>query len=185
MLLNKDHQQILLGIAKSSIEHGLQTREPLRVDLTSLPAELKEERATFVTLQKNGNLRGCIGILEACKPLAEDIAVNAFSAAFKDWRFSPVEASELNELSIHLSLLTPAEPIPFTSEQDLLSQLQPGLDGLILQDGNKRSTFLPSVWSTLPKPVLFLSHLKQKAGLPADYWSDSVKFYRYRADVVS
>jgi len=184
MSLNKEHQQRLLDLAKSSIQHGLQTGRPLKVNLADFPAELTEHRATFVTLHKHDQLRGCIGMLEAVRPLAEDIAENAYSAAFKDSRFPPLEADELDELEIHLSILTPAEPVSFTSEQDLLNQLQPGIDGLILQEGHRRGTFLPSVWEQLPKPEQFLRHLKQKAGLAPDYWSENVRIYRYRTEVI-
>ncbi|MFI3157338.1 MAG: AmmeMemoRadiSam system protein A [Methylococcaceae bacterium] len=184
MSLNNAHRQLLLDLAKSSIEHGLQTGRPLIINLDDYPEELTELRATFVTLEINHQLRGCIGMLEAVRPLAEDIAENAFSAAFKDRRFPPLDAGELDDLKIHLSILTPAEPVSFSSEQDLLSQLQPGIDGLILQEGNRRGTFLPSVWESLPEPEQFLRHLKQKAGLPPDYWSKTILIYRYRTERV-
>jgi AmmeMemoRadiSam system protein A len=146
---------------------------------------LTERRATFVTLQKHQQLRGCIGMLEAVRPLVEDIVENAFAAAFKDRRFLPLEVDEWDELDIHLSLLTPAEPIIFHSEQDLLNQLQPRIDGLILEAGYHRGTFLPSVWEQLPEPAAFLRHLKQKAGLASDYWSDNIKVYRYQTEIIS
>ncbi len=130
MSLNKEHHRWLTELASSSIRHGLQTGKPLIIDLAECPAELAEQRATFVTLQKQHQLRGCIGTLDAVRPLAVDIAENAFSAAFRDPRFPPLEAHELSDLDIHLSILTPAEPIAFTSEQDLLKQLQAGIDGL-------------------------------------------------------
>lgn len=182
--LNKEQQQCLLTLAKNSIQHGLAKGKPLAVNLSDFPAELTVKRATFVTLQKHGQLRGCIGILAASRPLVVDIAENAFSAAFQDPRFPPLAARELDDLEIHLSILTPAEPIEFSSEQDLLSQLQPTIDGLILQEGNRRGTFLPSVWEQLPDPKQFLRHLKQKAGLPSDYWSETVKVYRYHAEII-
>lgn len=168
MSLNKEHQQRLLDLAKSSIQHGLQTGRPIKVNLADFPAELTEHRATFVTLHKHHQLRGCIGMLEAVRPLAEDIAENAFLAAFKDPRFPPLACDEFGELEIHLSLLTTAEPVSFTSEKDLVAQLQPGVDGLILEEGRRRGTFLPSVWEQLPQPEQFLRHLKQKAGLAPD-----------------
>ncbi|MFA5921052.1 MAG: AmmeMemoRadiSam system protein A [Methylococcaceae bacterium] len=209
MSLNKEHQQRLLDLAKSSIQQGLQTGRPLKVNLADFPAELTEHRATFVTLQINHQLRGCIGMLEAIRPLAEDIAENAFLAAFRDPRFPPLADDEFGKLEIHLSILTPAEPVSFTSEQDLISQLQPGIDGLILEepeiydvankreqlppriDGlilekrRRRGTFLPSVWEQLPEPEQFLRHLKQKAGLAPDYWSENIKIYRYRTEMIS
>ena len=184
MSLNKEHQQRLLDLAKSSIRHGLQTGRSLKINLADFPAVLTERCATFVTLQKHHQLRGCIGMLEAVRPLAEDIAENAFLAAFKDPRFPPLADDEFGELEIHLSILTPAEPVSFTSEQNLITQLQPGIDGLILEEGRRRGTFLPSVWEQLPEPEKFLRHLKQKAGLAADYWSENIRIYRYRTEMI-
>lgn len=185
MLLNKEHQQQLLTLAKNSIEQGLQTGQPLKIVLADFPAELMVRRATFVTLQKHHVLRGCIGMLEAVRPLAEDIAENAYAAAFKDPRFPPLQADEWDDLEISLSILTSPEPLVFTSEQDLLSKLKPGIDGLIIEEGYRRGTFLPSVWESLPKPEQFLRHLKQKAGLSADYWSATVQVFRYYTEVIS
>ncbi|WP_020563865.1 AmmeMemoRadiSam system protein A [Methylosarcina fibrata] len=180
--LTKLQRQQLLELAKNSIRHGLRTGRPPAVDPTDFSSELAELRATFVTLHKNRQLRGCIGLLKAARPLAVDVSENAFAAAFKDPRFPPVETSEFNELDIHISILTPAEPLPFASEQDLIEHLQPGVDGLILEEGNRRGTFLPSVWQSLPKPRDFLRQLKQKAGLPEDYWSDRIRVFRYRTE---
>jgi hypothetical protein len=184
MSLTKEQQQCLLDLAKSSIQHGLQTGRALKVKLADYPAELTERRATFVTLHKHHQLRGCIGMLEAVRPLAEDIAENAFLAAFRDPRFPPLAEDEFGDLDIHLSLLTPAEPVAFISEQNLIAQLQPGVDGLILEEGRRRGTFLPSVWEQLPEPEQFLRHLKQKAGLAPDYWSENIKIYRYRTEMI-
>ena len=184
MSLNNVQQQQLLELARRSIQQGFQTGKPLTINLADFPETLRESRATFVTLHRNQQLRGCIGVLEAIRPLAKDIVENAFSAAFKDPRFPKLTADELKDLDIHLSLLTPAEPILFANEQDLLAQMIPGIDGLIVQEGSRRGTFLPSVWETLPKPDQFLQHLKQKAGLPPDYWSDSIQFFRYRTEMI-
>lgn len=184
MSLTKENQLRLLNLARASIEHGVRTGLPFDPDLAAYPEELLEQRATFVTLNRNDLLRGCIGRLVATRPLAEDIAENAFCAAFKDPRFPPLQAAELEGLEIHLSILTPAEPMAFGSEQDLLAQLQPGIDGLILEDGPFHGTFLPSVWEQLPTPKQFLRNLKQKAGLPPDYWSDNIRIYRYRTEVI-
>ena len=185
MSLNKEHQQQLLAVAKASIEHGLQTGYPLMINLADYPRALTEHRATFVTLELHQQLRGCIGRLEATRPLIEDVAENAFLAAFQDPRFPPLARDELTKLEIHISLLTANVPMIFCSEQDLLSQLQPKIDGLILVDGHQRGTFLPSVWEQLPEPKQFLRHLKQKAGLAADYWSDTIKVYRYQTESIA
>ena len=161
---NEESRTILLDLAKQSIQHGLNTGKPLTVNIDQFPPELCEKCATFVTLEKQGQLRGCIGMLEAIRPLALDIAENAFSAAFRDPRFPTMKKDELELIEIHLSILSRPEPVIFTSEQDLLAQVRPGIDGLILEEGSKRGTFLPSVWESLPDPRQFLRHLKQKAG---------------------
>jgi AmmeMemoRadiSam system protein A len=185
MSLSKEHQQLLLTVARTSILHGLQTGSPLNIKLSDYPSVLAEFRATFVTLELHQQLRGCIGQLEATRPLIEDVAENAFLAAFRDPRFRPLVMDELTELEIHISLLTEHVPILFSSEQDLIRQLQPNIDGLILVEGHRRGTFLPSVWEQLPEPKQFLRHLKQKSGLAADYWSNTIKVYRYQAESIS
>ncbi len=175
----------MLDLAKQAIHHGLLTGKPLKITITDYPDALTNPGATFVTLHTNQQIRGCIGVLEPIRPLVEDIVSNAFSAAFKDSRFPPVLLKEYDGLDIEISLLTSAEPIAFASEEELLSQLRPGLDGLIFKAGGKRATFLPSVWQSLPKPTLFLNHLKQKAGLPPDYWSDNIQIYRYQTQTIA
>lgn len=174
----------LIRLARDSIRHGLAQGVPLPVDLDGLPKELSEPRASFVTLLLNGQLRGCIGSLEAVHPLALDVAHNAFAAAFRDPRFPPVAERELRRLELHLSILTPAVPLVFSSEADLLAQLVPFEDGLILAEGRRRGTFLPSVWESLPDPAEFLAHLKQKAGLARNYWSSGIEVRRYRTEVI-
>ena len=182
--LPRPGQILLLDLARASIRHGLQVGRPLPVSLKGLAAELVVPRASFVTLLKDGRLRGCIGSLEAWRPLAVDVAENAFAAAFRDPRFPPLRSDEAEHLAIHLSLLTPAVAMIFSSEADLLAQLQPGVDGLILSAGPCRGTFLPSVWAELPTPQLFLTQLKRKAGLAADYWSPGVRIWRYTTEMV-
>ncbi len=184
MPLNKKNRQIVLDLAYQSIESGLRKGHPLSINLRNYPAELSQQRATFVTLEKNKQLRGCIGMLEAILPLAEDITENAYSAAFKDPRFPPLEKSELNDLEIHLSILSPSKEIKFTSEEDLISQIRPKIDGLILESGSRKGTFLPSVWQSIPTSEQFLQHLKQKAGLTKYYWSDQIKVYRYTTEII-
>lgn len=183
MSLNKEHQLILLRLAYQSIESGYSTGHPYSVDLRDYPPQLVEMKATFVTLEKHKQLRGCIGMLEARLPLVEDVAENAFSAAYKDPRFPPVQKNEIPQLKIKISILSQPELLNIRSEQDLLQQMQPGIDGLILEDSRHRGTFLPSVWETLPDKEDFLRHLKNKAGLPANYWSDDIKVYRYHTEM--
>ncbi len=184
MSLTKMQQTKLLTLARDSISHGLKFGKPLKINPPDYPAELCEIRATFVTLEYRQQLRGCIGMLEAIRPLAEDVAENAFAAAFSDRRFLPLSEHEFGELDIHISILSPAEAISFSSEQDLLAQLRPNIDGLILEEGRHKATFLPSVWESLSDPLQFLQHLKQKAGLPATYWSNTLQAYRYTAEYI-
>ena len=179
---NEEQRKQLHDIAIESIKSGLTGGHALSVDLSTMDAALNTKRATFVTLQKNGELRGCIGMLEPVRPLAEDIAHNAFAAAFSDPRFPPLREDELEQLDIHISILGTPEKMSFNSEQDLVSQLRPNIDGLIMKEGNRRGTFLPSVWQSLAKPRDFLNHLKMKSGLPENYWSDSIKIQRYTVE---
>ncbi len=176
------YQQQLLELAEASIRHGLEHGRPLSPAPEDYPAVPTTPGACFVTLHSHGELRGCIGSLQAHQPLLDDVAYNAFAAAFSDPRFPPLRESELPGLEIHLSLLSEATPIDFLSEEDLLQQLRPGEDGLVLEEGRRRGTFLPSVWEQLPTNELFLRHLKQKAGLPPDYWSDTLKVSRYTTE---
>lgn len=185
MSLNEKNRRSLLDLAYRSIESGLKTGHPLNINLRDYAPELSQQRATFVTLEKNKQLRGCIGMLEAVLPLAEDVSENAFSAAFKDPRFPALEKPELKDLDIHISILSPSKQIEFSSEEDLISQLQPHIDGLILVTGSRKGTFLPSVWQSIPTPDQFLQHLKQKAGLPKNYWSDEIKVYRYTTEIIN
>lgn len=179
-----EDRKILLYWAKASIEYGLETGKPISPDLSQFSKKFSELRATFVTLEKHQQLRGCIGTLEAIRPLLEDVTQNAYAAAFNDPRFPPLQQHELEYLDIHISILSPSEPIHLTSEQDLIDQLRPGVDGLILEDKGRRGTFLPSVWESLPNPEDFLAHLKLKAGLPESYWSDTIKVQRYTAELI-
>lgn len=174
-------KQQLLDIADRSIDHGLKQRKPLPVTPEAFPLPLREPRAVFVTLYHNTALRGCIGNLEAQDSLVEAVSRNAYAAAFQDPRFGPMTEAERPGLEIHLSILTKPQLMEIASEQDLLQQIRPGVDGLILEEQGKRGTFLPAVWDTLPQPVEFVEQLKRKAGLPPDYWSDTLRISRYQA----
>lgn len=175
-------RRLLLGLAARSIAHGLDRRVPLVPDPRDYPTALRTARATFVTLEIGTALRGCIGALTARRPLVEDTARNAFAAAFEDPRFPPLAAGELHRLSIQVSVLSPPEAVPCTSRTDLLAQLRPGIDGLILEERGQRATFLPSVWEQLPDPGEFLAHLCRKAGLPSTHWSASLAVSRYTTE---
>ncbi|MBI3150356.1 MAG: AmmeMemoRadiSam system protein A [Betaproteobacteria bacterium] len=167
--------QALLGLARNAIagEFGQPARK-----VAEHPA-LHEPGATFVTLTQAGHLRGCIGTLEASRSLAEDVAYNARAAAFRDPRFAPLAAAEWPGTRVEVSLLSATEPLRFGSEAELLAQLRPGEDGLILQWGHHRATFLPQVWETLTEPRQFLMELKRKAGLPQDFWEPGLGVSRY------
>ena len=179
--LGSSQRELLLGIARASIRHGLAHGRALPVDAGTLAPELAEARGAFVTLTSQGNLRGCIGHISACAPLA---AALAFMAAFRDTRFPPVTGEELADLRIELSLLTVPEPISFTSEPDLAAQLVPGLDGLILQAGQRQGVFLPTVWKSLPEPMEFLRHLKIKAGLSPRHPAEGLEAYRFHTESI-
>ncbi len=177
--INEALRQTLLSIARHSILEGLQHGQPMPVQIDHYPPQLQQLRASFVTLNIDGQLRGCIGTLEAHRPLVLDVAHNAFAAAFNDPRFLPLSQPEYEQLEIHISILNPAEEMTFSSEQELIEQLCPGIDGLIMQEGQLRGTFLPSVWQQLPEPKQFIQHLKHKTGLPTDYWSPDLRIWRY------
>jgi uncharacterized protein len=165
----------LLQLARNAIGENFGLAPNAAVDLPAL----HENAATFVTLTQQGALRGCIGSLEAWRPLIDDVRANAHAAAFRDPRFTPLSADEFTRTRVEISLLTPAEAMQFKDEADALSQLRPYIDGLIFSVGGRRATFLPQVWEQLPNPQDFLAHLKQKAGLAADYWSADVRLQRY------
>jgi AmmeMemoRadiSam system protein A len=180
---DREARRTLLGIARDAIRIGLERSGVAQassvVDLGGLPPELLEPRATFVTLTQTGSLRGCTGSLEAVRPLALDVMENACHSAFRDPRFPPVQLGELNGLRIELSVLSPLQPLPVSSEAELLERLEPSM-GLVIEEGHRRGTFLPKVWESLPDPRMFLDELKAKAGFPPGYWSGAVEVFCYR-----
>ncbi len=178
-MITKDEQTILLQVAHDAVAYGQAHGREIQINVQRYESALREQCASFVTLHLHGELRGCIGTLEAYQPLVIDIAHNAYAAAFTDPRFAPLTATEFKNIQIHISILNPAEQMSFNSEKNLIAQLRPNVDGLILSDGPARATFLPSVWKQLPEPRDFLTHLKLKAGLPAHYWSNTIKVKRY------
>jgi uncharacterized protein len=183
-MFDDNEKQLLLKAVDEALQYGLVYGRVMPVDLTNYPSILTELGACFVTLEINGTLRGCIGSLEAHQPLIVDVVSNAFAAAFCDPRFYPLTKDEYPKLTKHISVLRKPEPLVFTSEEDLIAKLRPNVDGLILQDQGRRGTFLPIVWEQIPKPREFLQHLKVKAGLSEDYWSDSIKVFRYTAELI-
>lgn len=184
-MLSQEDKSVLLKVTKDSIAYGLTQHHALPVKTTDYSKTLQLPGAAFVTLKLHNNLRGCIGTLEAYRPLIEDITENAYAAAFRDPRFEALSESDFKDLDYHISVVKPAMDFPVLSEADLIKQLRPAKDGLILEEGVHRATFLPSVWQSLPQAKDFLTHLKLKAGLPKNYWSDSIKFKRYQVEEFS
>ena len=177
------HADALVELAGRSIDHGLVHGTPAPVDLAGIAPALRAERAAFVTLfDAAGELRGCIGSIEAHRPLAEDVSENAFAAAFRDPRFPPLTPAERPGLVCKLSVLTPPEPMAFTDEADLVRRIQPGVDGLLIECDAGRGTLLPAVWEHLPAPADFWMTLKRKAGLAPDAFPGDLAVYRYRAE---
>jgi len=174
---------VLLEIARHAIRHGLQhAGPPPPPDLQDLPPACQVPGAAFVTLKTGGALRGCIGSLEVRQALAADVSAHAYDAAFRDPRFPPLKPHEAPGLDLHISVLSPHEALEVDSQADLLQKLRPGRDGLVLEEDGHRGTFLPAVWEDLPDPAVFVAHLKRKAGLPSDYWSDRLRFRRYTVE---
>jgi AmmeMemoRadiSam system protein B/AmmeMemoRadiSam system protein A len=170
----------LLKLARSSIEEALRGNT-LELDPDDYHAHLMFQGAAFVSLHKHGNLRGCIGSLAAHQALALDVMHNSVKAAFEDPRFPALSLEELPEIDIEISVLTKPEPMSCSDEVDCLQQLRPGIDGLVIQSGFRRATFLPLVWRSLSEPAEFLKHLKQKAGMPVDTWPSDMQVWRYEA----
>jgi AmmeMemoRadiSam system protein A len=183
-MYNAIQRQQLLITAKQAIYSGLEGREPDPIDQAKIDPKLLKNGASFVTLRINQKLRGCIGSLKTSQALIENIASNAHKAAFNDTRFSPLTFNEAERLAIHISILSDSRPIHFSSQHDLLQQLRPGIDGLVLRDGIRHGTFLPAVWEQLPKPEDFFSQLKRKTGLPENYWSRSLSVERYTVESI-
>ena len=154
----------------------------LEFDAEDFEGSLQQPRASFVTLRINAVLRGCMGSLEATVALASDVTQNAFKSAFKDPRFPPLTSAEFVLIHIAIAVLTSSEPIEFDSEKELAQQLRPGVDGVTLKEGTQRSTLIPAAWNHFTSSVQFVEQLKIKAGLPVDYWSDTIRFERYQAE---
>jgi len=172
----------LLQLARRSIEAGL--REGRRAAYPGSPILPPGGPAmsSFVTLRIKGELRGCCGTITAERDVGEDIWRNAWASAFADPRFAALGDAELSRWDIHISVLTPPEPLPVTSEAELLSVLRPNVDGLVLEMGGARATFLPAVWQQLQRPLDFVRQLKRKAGWPQEYWSPQLRALRYQAE---
>lgn len=173
--MSDDRGRVLLSIARASLGEALGLDRLRAYD----DPWLQEPGATFVTLRQRTRLRGCVGSLHAHRPLYADVRANARAAAFHDTRFAPVSREEFPALSFEVSLLSSPEPFEVSCEEEALACLRPGVDGVIFDCEGCRSTFLPQVWEHLREPREFLAQLKQKAGLPAAYWSSDVRLWRY------
>jgi AmmeMemoRadiSam system protein A len=168
--LSEIEKQTLLTLARETIANALRNKPEPVVEVAALSENLREKGASFVTLTRRGNLRGCIGSLEAYQSLALDVREHAYQAAFEDYRFPPLTLAELPDIHIEISRLTTPQVLTYDNPADLPAALKPGVDGVILEDGFRRATFLPQVWEQLPNPEEFLSHLCAKMGAPADLW---------------
>ena len=173
--MNTEQGRVLLPIARAAIGRTLNL--PQQADESA--AWLGEHGACFVTLTQQGELRGCIGTLQAHRPLLADVKNNAVAAALHDPRFLPLNRDEFDITEIEISLLSPTQPMAFRDEIDALTQLRPQLDGVVFEYHGYRSTFLPQVWEQLPHPQQFMAQLKRKAGLPDDFWHEEVRLSRY------
>jgi len=175
----------LMLLAALAIDDGFDSEQPMQINPANHPAALRTPGACFVTLRKNGELRGCIGSAQAHRPLVEDVVANAYRAAFADSRFAKLLRDEREQVEISISLLSPPVPMAFTDERDFLTRIRPGIDGLIIEDRGLRSLFLPSVWSQLPDRSDFIGRLKVKAGLSWEHWSPTFRAQRFIAVEIS
>lgn len=181
--LTNEERRILLRFAREALVEGVQGKSLEPLDLGSLPAQLTQLGATFVTLTADRELRGCIGSLEAVRPLAEDVRVHAVAAALDDYRFPPVQVHEVEQLTVEISRLTAPQLIDAHDAEELLSKIRPGIDGVILKQGIRRATFLPQVWEKVPEKENFLALLCRKMGEDAKCWRDEdVQVLTYRVE---
>ena len=172
---------LLLDIAQQSVARGVVARHAGPMDLDQYPEPVCRVLASFVSVYVGGRLRGCRGSLNATRPLVEDVWQNAYSSALKDSRFAPVEAADLEQLDIEISVLGPLEELHVASEEEFLSSIEPGVHGVLIRLGDLGATFLPKVWNGLPEKIEFLEQLRLKAGLPSDFWSPELTCFRYVA----
>ena len=172
----------LLTVARGVIQSGLSGEKQFSIDPASCPERLLLKRATFVTLNLNGRLRGCIGTLLAHRPLIVDVAHNAQAAAFRDSRFTPLTSAEFAQVDLHISVLSKPQRMQVESREDLLGKLRPGVDGLIIKEGDRQSTYLPSVWSQMPDAETFVRELRRKGGMNPDTWSEDTRVFHYTTE---
>jgi uncharacterized protein len=182
--LTNDDRRDLLHVARQSIESAVNRSLVPEFVLQDFSQVLQAPGASFVTLMQFGELRGCIGAIEAYQPLVQDVCEHAVSAALDDYRFSPVQPEDVSHLKIEISRLSAPEKLEYQEPCDLLSLLQPRLDGVVLRDGHRRATFLPQVWEKVDTVEEFLSHLSRKLGAPSDYWRrKKLEVFTYRVEM--
>lgn len=169
---------VLLAIAREAIADPAEPRG----EFTRGHVWLRERAASFVTLRSSGELRGCIGSIDARRALGDDVARNAHAAAYRDPRFPPLEPHEHASIEVEVSVLTPRVPVAASSEEEALASLRPGADGIYLQYREMSATFLPQVWESLPDPLDFLAELRRKAGLPVRFWHPDIRLSRYSVE---
>jgi AmmeMemoRadiSam system protein A len=181
--LTDQEKQTLLQLARQSIELAVKGLPKINLNLADFSDPLREEGASFVTLTEAGELRGCVGALESYQPLVQDVCEHAVAAALEDYRFRPVQLVEIPYLQIEVSRLTRPESLPYTSSEELLRLIRPGIDGVIIRDGNRRATFLPQVWEKVPDKAQFFNHLCLKMGGPANLWQcNPLQVFTYQVE---
>ena len=181
--LTDGEKQLLLRLAREAMECGVRGKKLPPLDKNSLTPHLLEQGASFVTLTINGDLRGCIGALEANQPLVDDVREHAVAAALEDPRFRPVAESELDRIKLEVSRLTAPRPLEYSDSEDLLKKLRPHVDGVILKNDYRRATFLPQVWDQIPDPEDFLDHLCAKMGANQNLWLNTkLQVYIYQVE---
>jgi len=181
--LSQDERKLLLKLAREALTAAVNGRPMPGLDLGNLTPMLQQDGVTFVTLTRQGQLRGCIGALKPKKPLAEDVRDHAVAAGMQDFRFPVVKPDELPHIDIEISRLTHPKRLDYETPQDLLSLLRPGKDGVIIRDSGRRATFLPQVWQKIPGPEDFLSQLCTKMGASPNLWREKrVKVQIYQVE---
>jgi uncharacterized protein len=168
--LTEAEKRTLLQLAREALERGVRGDMPPPLDQASLTPALQAEGSSFITLTENGELRGCIGVLEPYLPLAEDVREHAVAAALQDYRFPRVQPGQLPNIKIEISCLSVPQPLDYSSPEELLVKIRPGVDGVMLRDGPRKATFLPQVWEKIPDKAEFMDQLCAKMGLAHDLW---------------
>ena len=181
--LSVQEKKYLLDLAREALVLGINGQPLPELELDSVPPNLISPGATFVTLTKDKELRGCIGSLEATRSLAEDVRVHTVAAALEDYRFPPVQIDEVASISIEISRLTIPRKIKFQDPQELFSQIRPGIDGVVIKQGVRRATFLPQVWEKVPEVEMFLAMLCRKMGASKECWREKeVDIFTYQVE---